>query len=89
MSEYHPKTEVSFAPTKVFTAKYGMAEAEVQRKRFERPTWASIQPPDLPGCAAEHPPVEKKEVPEPQFLFMAFALGLFCGMAITWIAIKK
>lgn len=82
----HPRTEVSFAPTKVFAEKYGEAESERQRLAYERPTWAKEPVKPVPNCQISHePPVGQKSEPEVILFGMAFAAGMVTGAFVVWL----
>lgn len=81
----HPKTEVSFAPTRAFVAKYGQVEADRQRKLFERPSWASKT-----ACETVHPTQPEKEVltTNERDVLIGFSLGLVVGV-VTGVLLYK
>lgn len=84
----HPRTEVSFAPTKVFVEKYGAAEGERQRVKYERPSWAQ-QPVTAPveTCETAHAPPQKLTADNPEVLLfgVSFAMGIVTGAFVVWL----
>lgn len=82
----HPRTEVSFAPTKVFVEKYGHAEGERQRLAYERPTWAREPIKPVPTCEISHESPLRESTPPDVLLFgTSFAMGVMTGAFIMWL----
>lgn len=88
MKTARPRTEVSFAPTRVFVEKYGVDEAAMQQKKFERPTWQQptceeVHPTPLPVRIPEET-LSPKETTQAVFIILgAFGVGMGCGILLA------
>lgn len=89
--EYHPRTNVSFAPTEPFCRRWAN-EAQSQMQKFKIATWEQDTTPPLEQLAQaeQHtprpttPPLleEQSEDPSPALALAALSVLFLAGMAI-------
>lgn len=84
--EYHPRTNVSFAPTEPFCRRWAN-EAQSQMQKFKIATWEQDTTPPLAALAQaeQHtPPLleEQNKEPSPALALAALSVLFLAGMAI-------
>jgi hypothetical protein len=91
--EYHPRTNVSFAPTEPFCRRWGN-EAQEQMRKFKISTWQqdteTPEPPAPPPVPQDEPLLSQDEENAAPFYAMAALAALFLvGISIgAYVAYK-